>query len=118
MFSVSGHEYTIRADGRGERSLENARAKNFTLKLEQGHIEQVFFLEYEGDLLLIYQLSGKQEVNGSIVRMNQTTLKPVWSKSVTGFGLDGAVVDGPYLKIKNSREELKLDLRSGVVAPD
>ena len=33
MFSVNGHDYTIRADGRGERSFENARSRTFTLRV-------------------------------------------------------------------------------------
>ena len=55
MFTVSGHEYTIRADGRGERSLQNARSRNFTLKVDQGRIVQMYYLEYEKDLLLMYR---------------------------------------------------------------
>ena len=62
MFSVGGHDYTIRADGRGERSFENARSRNFTLKVDQSHIEQVSFLEDDGDLLLIYQLRKRGRI--------------------------------------------------------
>lgn len=110
MFSVGGHDYTIRADGRGERSFENARSRNFTLKVDQSHIEQVSFLEDDGDLLLIYQLRNEA---GYVVRINQTTLKFLWLKPVKGLSVDTAVVEAGFLKLRGANGIVKLDLRSG-----
>ena len=118
MFSVSGHDYTIRADGRGERSFEKARSRNFNLKVDQRHIEQVYFLEHDGDLLLIYQLSDEQNVRGYVVRLNQTTLKPVWLRPVSGLNLETALVEAGYLNLRAANVVVKVDLRSGAVVED
>jgi hypothetical protein len=115
MFSVSGHDYTIRADGRGERSFDNARSRNFNLKVDQSHIEQVYFLEHDGDLLLLYQLSDKQSVRGYVVRLNQTTLKPVWMKAVSGLDFETEFVEAGYLNLKAANVMVKMDLRSGAL---
>lgn len=115
MFSVSGHDYTIRADGRGERSFTNARSRNFTLKVEQNHIEQIYFLEHDGDLLLIYQLGNKRDAGGYVVRLNQTTLKFIWSKQVSDVDIGTAVVEAGYLNFKTANAVMKLDLESGAV---
>ena len=113
MFTVSGHEYTIRADGRGERSLANARSRNFTLKVDQGRIVQLYYLEYENDLLLVYQASDRQALHGHVVRMNQTTLLPVWTKSFSDVNPETAQVAAGSLSIKGQDTTMKIDLRSG-----
>jgi len=118
MFSVSGHDYTIRADGRGERSFENARSRNFTLRVEQGHIEQISFLELEGDLLLIYQLSDKQAMRAYVVRLNQTTLKTLWLRPVSAVDLETARVEAGYLKMNAANAVVRVDLRSGELVKD
>ena len=119
MFSVGGHEYTIRADGRGERSFDKARSRNFTLKVDQRRIEQVSFLEYDGDLLLIYQLSGAQNVRGYVVRLNQSTsMRFIWLKPISGFDVETAVVEAGYLNLKSANAVVKMDLRSGAVVED
>ena len=115
MFSVSGHDYTIRADGFGESTFEKARARNFNLKVDQRHVEQVYFLEYESDLLLLYQLSDAQLVRGYLIRLNQTTLKPLWQVAVRDVDLETAVVEKGQVMLKNAAAPIKIDLRTGNV---
>jgi hypothetical protein len=115
MFSVSGHDYTIRADGRGERSFANARSRNFTLMVDQGRIEQVYFLEYDDDLFLIYQLSNRRDARGYVVRLNQKTLKFIWSKPVNELHMEAAVVEAGFLNLKTANAVMKLDLQSGAI---
>jgi hypothetical protein len=115
MFTVSGHEYTIRADGRGERSSQNARARDFTLKVDQGRIVQMYYLEYEKDLLLMYQASDRQGLHGFVVRLNQTTLLPVWTKPFKDVNPEIAEVAGGTLSIKGQDATMKIDLRTGAL---
>lgn len=115
MFTVSGHDYTIRADGFGERSFEKARARNFNLKVDQRRIQQVYFLEHDSDLLLIYQLSDEHLVRGYVVRLDQTTLKPLWQTAVSDLELDSAFAQGDYLKLKAPNAVVKMDLKSGTL---
>jgi hypothetical protein len=113
MFAVSGHDYTIRADGFGERTFEKARARNFNLKVDQRHIEQVYFQEYENDLLLLYQLSDTNPVRAYVIRLNQTSLKPLWQASLHDVDLETAATEGGYLKLKGAEAIVKIDLKSG-----
>jgi len=49
------------ADGYAESSSGKARPRNFSLPLGQsGHMVRFYFLEYENDLLLIYELSDER----------------------------------------------------------
>src|SRR5690242_404153 len=57
MFSTDGRGYTIRADGYAESGTGKGRSTNFSLPMgRSGRIVRFYFLEYENDLLLIYEL--------------------------------------------------------------
>jgi len=113
MFSASGHEYTIRADGRAESASGKTRQHNFNLKTDQGHVEQVYFFEHETDLLLLYELSDELNGWGYVLRFNQTTFKPKWLMPISGFNLGTALVEGDYLYLTAMSLVAKVDLRSG-----
>ena len=113
MFSVSGREYTIRADGRAESASGKARQHNFNLKTDRGHVEQVYFFEHESDLLLLYELSDGLNGWGYAVRLSQTTYKPKWVMPISAFNLGTALVEGDYLYLTAASLVAKADLRSG-----
>jgi len=113
MFSVSGHDYTIRADGRAESASGKTRSHNFNLKTDKGHVEQVYFFEHESDLLLLYELSDELNGWGYVVRLNQATFKPKWLIPISGFNLGTALVEGDYLYLTAAGLVAKVDLRSG-----
>lgn len=69
LFSTSVSNYTIRNDGLGD-VLVRVRKKNFQLKVGVNkHIERLYFFEYEGDLLLLYEAGA----SGYLVRFDQKT---------------------------------------------
>src|SRR5262245_30782450 len=76
MFSTSGRGYTVRGDGYAESGNGKERPRNFSLPLGRGgHIVRFYFLEYENDLLLIYEMSDERLGWGYLVRLNPKTLK-------------------------------------------
>lgn len=71
MFSTSFGKFTIRQDGLSEVYRSGTR-KEFQLKVApRARIARVFFCEYEGDLLLLYDAGGP----GYLVRLDQATRK-------------------------------------------
>jgi hypothetical protein len=116
MFAAgSGPGYTVRADGFAEQSAApKGRPANFGLRVgRNGHIVRFYFLEYEGDLLLIYEGSNQKLGWGYIVRLNQKTLKAKWTALVSDFNLGPGVVEGDYLYFSAANLLAKIDLRSG-----
>ncbi len=78
MFSTSAGKYTIRHDGLGEVASRRIGTL-FHLKLGMaGRIEQVYFHEYQGDLLLLYEVSDGRDRLAYATRLNQETRKRVW----------------------------------------
>ncbi|HJT66457.1 MAG TPA: hypothetical protein VJ749_08390 [Pyrinomonadaceae bacterium] len=72
LFSTSMAKYILRHDGTGEATSRAGLRKAFYLKVgARERIERVYSLEYEGDLLLLYQ-AGE---TGYVARMNQHSRK-------------------------------------------
>ena len=79
LFSTSVGNYTISQNGLGEVYVGN-RKKYFSLKVAaRSRLERVYFLEYEGDLLLLYEAGA----SGYLLRLDQGTRK---IRSVTAVG--------------------------------
>ncbi|MCA1576549.1 MAG: hypothetical protein LC794_04190 [Acidobacteria bacterium] len=69
LLSTSVGNYTISQYGLGEVYVGN-RKKYFNLKVSgRSRLERVYFLEYEGDLLLLYEAG----VSGYLLRLDQST---------------------------------------------
>ena len=69
LISTSVNKYTIRDDGVGD-AMVRVRRELFYLKVGMNsRIERLYFLEYEGDLLLLYEAGA----SGYFVRLNQKT---------------------------------------------
>ena len=71
LFQTAVGNYTISQNGLGEVYVGN-RKKYFSLKVGAGsRLERVYFLEYEGDLLLLYEAGS----SGYLLRLDQGTRK-------------------------------------------
>ena len=71
LFSTSAGKYTIRRDGWGEVYAGN-RKRNFQVKAgAREHIKRLYYFEYEGDLLLLYEAAA----SGYVLRLDQKTRK-------------------------------------------
>jgi hypothetical protein len=81
VFSTRVAKYILRHDGMGEITLHSGVRKVFNVKVgARERIERVYSLEYEGDLLLLYQAGDE----GYLVRMNQASRKLRFSGPFNG----------------------------------
>ena len=72
LFSTSFAKYILRHDGTGEATSHAGLRRSFYLKVgSRERIERVYSLEYEGELLLLYQAGN----TGYVARMNQRSRK-------------------------------------------
>jgi outer membrane protein assembly factor BamB len=115
MFSTNGRGYTIRADGYAESGTGKGRSINFHLPMgRSGHLVRCYFLEYENDLLLMYELSDQRLGWGYLVRLNEKTLKTKWAIPINGYNIGPALVEAAnevYLSAANFLA--RLDLTTG-----
>ena len=72
LFSTSVAKYILRHDGTGEATSRAGIRRSIYLKVGAGErIERVYSLEYQGELLLLYQAGD----SGYLARMNQSSRK-------------------------------------------
>jgi hypothetical protein len=100
LFSTSAGNYIVRQDGMGEFSSPKGMRRVFNLRVGgRSRIEQIYFLEHEGDVFIFY------EVNDSafLVRMEQTRRKIRWITPIVKTGvpaIDGesVIVDATQIR--------------------
>ena len=100
LFSTSAGNYVVRHDGMGEFSSPKGMRRVFRLNVK-GRIEQIYFLEHEGDVFICYEVNETTFV----VRMEQTKRKIRWSASVNTRGVPAIDADSVVInsvKIRKS----------------
>ena len=103
LFTTSAGNYIVRQDGMGEFSSPKGMRRVFTLRVAgRGRIEQIYFLEHEGDVFIFYEVNDA----AFLVRMEQTKRKVRWSAPVAKTG--APVIDGESV-IVDSTEIRKAD---------
>src|SRR5215217_5005316 len=96
LFSTSAGNYIVRHDGLGEFTSPKGMRRSFSLRVK-GRIEQIYFLEHEGDVFICYEVSDATFV----VRMEQTKRKIRWSAQVTDKGVP--VIEGDYVVVNSAQ---------------
>ena len=101
LFSTSAGNYIVRHDGMGEFSSPKGMRRVFRLGVK-GRIEQMYFLEHEGDVFILYEVNE----GAILVRMEQSKRRIRWSAAVDVRGVP--VIEGD-LVVVNSRRIRKAD---------
>ena len=96
LFSTSAGNYVVRHDGMGEFSSPKGMRRVFRLNVK-GRIDQVYFLEHEGDVFICYEVNETTFV----VRMEQTKRKIRWIASLGARGVPR--IDGDSVVVNNTR---------------
>ncbi len=108
VFSTSVGNYTLRHDGFCEVSV-NAKRRTFWLKVG-GRAERVYFYEYQGDLLLLYEGS---DGTGYLSRVNQQTRKTRWLTPIKAYNIGPSLVEGDIAYFGAVNVLAKVDLKTG-----
>ena len=94
LFSTSAGNYVVRHDGMGEFSSPKGMRRVFRLNVK-GRIDQVYFIEHEGDVFICYEVNETTFV----VRMEQTKRKIRWTASLGVRGVPR--IDGDSVVINS-----------------
>ena len=115
VFSTErGSSYTIRHDGHAEVTAPKVFRRNFDLKMGlAGRLDRVYFAEYEGDVLLLYETTNGRDRRAFLERMDQKTLKLRWITAIDGFNLGPGLVDGKEAYLVASNLLAKVELQTG-----
>jgi len=96
LFTTSVGNYIVRQDGMGEFSSPKGMRRVFSLRVK-GRIEQIYFLEHEGDVFICYEV----DEGAFVVRMEQSKRKIRWTTYVSDSGVPA--IEGEYLVVNSIR---------------
>lgn len=100
LFSTPAGQYAVRHDGMGEFTSPKGMRRVFNLRVgARARIENVYYLEHEGDLFLMYEVTGKIFY---VVRMEQTKRKLRWTTELRDV-TEAPVIDGDFVIVNETR---------------
>src|SRR6185369_4957497 len=96
LFATSAGNYIVRQDGMGEFSSPKGMRRVFSWRVN-GRIEQIYFLEHEGDVFICYEVGDAAFIG----RMEQTKRKIRWTAPVDAPGVP--IIDGDSVVVNSVR---------------
>ena len=100
LFSTSAGQFAVRHDGMGEMTSPKGMRRVFNLRVgARARIENVYYLEHQGDLFLMYEVTGQIF---HLVRMEQTKRKIRWSTQIDGV-TEAPVIDGDFVIVNETK---------------
>lgn len=85
-FSSGGFQHKIAGNGKGHRS-KNGKRLALRLRVDRNEYltHKLYYADYEGDLLLIGEVSNGDYGMGFIARLDGVTLRMKWKRVIPGF---------------------------------
>jgi hypothetical protein len=100
LFSTAAGQYAVRHDGMSEMTSPKGMRRVFNLRVgARARIENVYYLEHQGDLFLLYEVTGQIFY---LARMEQTKRKLRWSTELRDV-TDAPVIDGDLVIVNDTQ---------------
>lgn len=112
-FSSDGYQYRVSGNGKGHRSGNNKRSFSLRIAPNDYLTPELYYAEYEGDLLLIGEVSDFESGMGFIARLDGATLRMKWKREIPGFNVGQGLLDGAFAYVTGIGFVGKVHLKSG-----
>ncbi|MDT5157365.1 MAG: hypothetical protein QOC99_3420 [Acidobacteriota bacterium] len=115
-FELNGFSYHIAANGNGRRT-KGDKTRRFNLQLDgSDYIENIYFSEHAGDLLLVCGVTNGVDGAGFIVRLEQPSMRARWKQHLPSFNVGQPLREDHFLYLTAIGFVGKLDLETGEYA--
>lgn len=106
--------FGVGTDGKGWLHRGNG-GERFALPLASGQvIPRIFFDDYQGDPLFVYECGDFDGGIGHVVRLDKVSLAVEWRADIPGFNVMEPLLHGPFLYVTAIGTVGKIDVRTGV----
>lgn len=113
-FSASGYKYFITASGQGRREGGSGPIRRFNLRLGRDFLTRdVYYAEYQGDVLLICEYSDSEYGAGFITRLDGKTLATKWKRGTPGFNVGQGLIEDKFAYVTAIGFVAKVNLETG-----
>jgi len=78
-------------------------------------IERLYFAEYDGDLVLEYEVTDGRGDWADVLRMDQTMMRFKWVTPISADALGPGLIEGHDLYISAVNVVAKIDMQTGAI---
>ena len=113
-FSIGLSQYTVSKEGKGSITTQGTKRRSFDLSLERNdRLVRVYYADYEGELLLIGEVTDDVYGAGFVARLDTRALKMKWKCSIPAFNVGQALIYEGNVYVTGVGFVGKINLRSG-----
>jgi len=111
---LRNYRYKVTGDGQGVGRIASSDSVIFKVPLDTGfYIQRMYYKEFDGDLILIYEVSDNEMGAGKVVRLARNTLRMKWQQHIPAFSIGQGLVEGNMVYITAIGFVAKRDLSLG-----
>jgi len=115
-FELGGFAYHVNANGNGRRT-KGRKVRGFNLRLDRGEsVNQLFYSEFEGDLLLLLHTTIADIGLGFVTRLEQPSMRGLWRQRIPARDVGNPLRAGWDLYVTGEGFVGMIDLRTGEYA--
>lgn len=116
-FPIANFKYHLARNGLGNRTDGDSPAQSFSLHLSKGdYIRSLYYAEYQGDAILLIEVSNGAYGAGFIVRIGGAVPGIQWKQTIPGINVGRGLLDDDFAYITAKDFVAKVSLRSGSYA--
>jgi hypothetical protein len=116
-FPAARFKYHIARTGLGNRSDGNSPEQPFNLHLSKGDfIRALYYAEYQGDAVLLIEVSNGAYGAGFIVRVGGAVPDIKWKQAIPAVNVGKGLIEGDFAYVTAMRFVAKVNLRPGSYA--
>ena len=112
-FSASGYKYFITGYGKGRREGGNGPVRRFDLRLRGDFLNDIYYAEYQGDVLLNCEYTDTEYGASFIARLDGKTMAMKWKRGMTGFNLGQGLIEDKFAYVTSIGFVAKVNLETG-----
>jgi hypothetical protein len=111
--SIGGHEILVTWGDHATKIREGGDYQIVELDLAEGFfIARVWFAEFNGDLVLVYQETDREGAAGSVTRVDGGKLVPMWTARIPTFNVGEPIMAAAHVYVTAEGFMGKLDLET------
>jgi len=112
-FDLGDLRVAVNGDGKSTIYRGSKALSTFALPIENGYLDRLYYLDYGGDLLIIFGASDGESGWGGVMRVNPRDASTRWVQHIPAFNIGPVTLERAALYVTGIGFVARVDARSG-----